>query len=62
MLIGVAPGELRAVLPTLARLVATGVDAETDYEASEEYRRHLAGEAFVRAALQAISRTEGASR
>jgi carbon-monoxide dehydrogenase medium subunit len=62
MLIGVAPSELRAVLPAVAQVVATGVDAETDYDASEEYRRHLAGEAFVRAALQAISRTEGASR
>jgi carbon-monoxide dehydrogenase medium subunit len=59
MLTGLPVSEVHRALPMVARAIAAGVQADEDYEASEEYRRHLSGEAFLRAAVQAVSRSEG---
>ncbi|MHB8499773.1 MAG: FAD binding domain-containing protein [Candidatus Acidiferrales bacterium] len=58
---GVPIAELGAVLPDAAHRLATGIDAMHDYDASAEYRRHLAGEMLLRAAGQALEPARGAS-
>ncbi len=43
-------------LEDVAALIADEIDADDDYEASALYRRHLAGELFVRAMREAVDR------
>lgn len=59
LLTGVAVPDLDVALRDAAALLAREVDAVDDYDASEEYRRHLAAEMFLRAARRAIASSEG---
>jgi aerobic carbon-monoxide dehydrogenase medium subunit len=59
LLTGVARPELDVALRDAAALLARQVDVVDDYDASEEFRRHLAAEMFLRAARRAIASSEG---
>ncbi len=58
LLIDVPADSVGEVVSECAYLVAADVGAMTDYEASEEYRRHLCGEMFLRAISDAMAEYE----
>ncbi len=59
VLTGVAVPDLDEALQDAAALIAREVDVVDDYDASAEYRRHLAAEMTLRAAGRAIASSEG---
>lgn len=58
-LVGHDVSRVRSILGEVASGIAKGVEVEADYEASENFRRHLAGELFLRAAGDAIRSYRG---